>query len=120
MDQKAIVVERERKRSPAEESRRRGRLVCESPCFVTISFAGSILEATVVDLSCFGMMGTTTTDILTRAFVDIALPGGARATGQVRWCRDGSFGVEFSVPLASRTVDNILTRHGARPMRLAV
>ena len=120
MNQRAIVTEQDRVRAPGDESRRRGRLVCERPCTVTVSVGGSIVEATVVDLSCFGMMATTDVAMLPRAFVDIALPGGGRATGQVCWCRDGAFGVEFSVPLAARTVGNILQRHGARPMRLAV
>jgi hypothetical protein len=120
MNQRAIVTEQDRARAPGDESRRRGRLMCEQPCTVTVSVGGSIIEATLADLSCFGMMATTPVAMLPRAFVDIALPGGGRATGQVCWCRDGAFGVEFSVPLAARTVGTILQRHGARPMRLAV
>ena len=120
MEQKAVVIGRERSGSAGDAGRRQGRLVCEQPCTLTVTVGGDIVEATLVDLSCFGMMATTETPILPRAFVDVALPGGIRATGQVRWCRDGAFGIEFSAPLPSRAVGPITRRHGARPLRLAV
>lgn len=120
MEQKAVVIGRERPAAGGDAARRQGRLVCEQPCTVTVTVGGSIVEATLVDLSCFGMMATTDTPVLPRAFVDVALPGGIRATGQVRWCRDGAFGIEFSAPLPPRAVGPITRRHGARPLRLAV
>lgn len=118
MEHRAVVIGRER--AAGDAARRQARLVCEQPCTVALTVGGSLVEATLVDLSCFGMMATTPTAILPRAFVDVALPGGVRATGQVRWCRDGAFGVEFSMPLPARAVGPITRRHGTRPLRLAV
>ena len=119
MEQNAVVIDRD---APAlnDAARRQGRLVCEQPCTVSVSLGAAMVEATLVDLSCFGMMATSPTPMLPRAFVDVALPGGVRATGQVRWCRDGQFGIEFSAPLPARAVGPISRRHGARPLRLAV
>lgn len=120
MEQKPVVMERERPVPASDAARRQGRLVCEQPCTVAVSLGAAVIEATLADLSCFGMMATTDTPVLPRAFVDVALPGGIRATGQVRWCRDGAFGIEFTAPLPARAVGPITRRHGARPLRLAV
>lgn len=117
MANRSAAAKRERPR--ADDAAHRYGAIADGNV-VSLSIGGVVVEAAIADLSASGMMAMSPTEVLPHAYADIALPGGVHAAGQVRWCRDGAFGIEFLAPLPSTAVDSMARGRGARPMRLAV